>query len=333
MFLASSIITALASNSDYAVNFPSLERFRNQRRPQPPAKESDIYDVHGREHDMPLDSSQSLESDDSTLGQTYHRSQDPYATISSLSSRNRALSHAIRIFNELHGCGSVPMTVNFYWNVRMARMPSSCVSLVSALHGQDIDIESSLGSSSDGDTYLASVRGSNKKLVLKVFSFAAFGQAEFCAYMAMKNLQGSIIPVCYGYGYMTEERLWILVEHINSPPSRASLSDLKHISRPHQGKVMHAVKVLHQLGYRHGDLPGNIVWTVDEDPVIVDLMRVRTHHCLGDSCSEIEAMRRCLDLTRRDADLWSLVVRPYREQEPRMFVTGKPHSLKLGIEA
>lgn len=229
MFLASSIITALASNSDYAVKFPSLERFRNQRRPQPPAKESDIYDVHGREHNMPLDSSQSSESDDST-----HLSQDPSATIPSLSSRNRALSRAIRIFNELHGCGSVPMTVNFYWSVRMPRMPSSCVSLVSTLHGQDIDIESSLGSSSDGDTYLASVRGSNKRLVLKVFSFAAFGQAEFCAYMAMKDLQGSIIPVCYGYGYMTEERLWILVEHIDSLPSHASLSDLKHISRPHQ---------------------------------------------------------------------------------------------------
>ncbi len=229
MFLASSIITALASNSDYAVKFPSLERFRNQRRPQPPAKESDIYDVHGREHNMPLDSSQSSESDDST-----HPSQDPSATIPSLSSRNRALSRAIRIFNELHGCGSVPMTVNFYWSVRMPRMPSSCVSLVSTLHGQDIDIESSLGSSSDGDTYLASVRGSNKRLVLKVFSFAAFGQAEFCAYMAMKDLQGSIIPVCYGYGYMTEERLWILVEHIDSLPSHASLSDLKHISRPHQ---------------------------------------------------------------------------------------------------
>ncbi len=96
---------------------------------------------------------------------------------------------------------------------------------------------------------------------------------------------------------------------------------------------MHAVKVLHQLGYRHGDLPDNIVWTVDEDPVIVDLMRVRTHHCLEDSCSEIEAMRQCLGLTRRDADLWSLVVRSYREQEPGMFVTGKPHSPKLGTEA
>ncbi|KAK0244287.1 hypothetical protein EDD85DRAFT_978147 [Armillaria nabsnona] len=299
MFLASSIITALASNSDYAVNFPSLERFRNERRPQPPAKESNIYNVHGREHDMPLDSSLSSESDDSILGRTYYPSQDPYAAISSLSSRNKALSHAIRIFNELHGCGSVPMTVNFYWSVRMPRMTSSCVSLVSALHGQDIDIESSLGSSSDGDTYLASVRGSNKKLVLKVFSFAAFGQADFCAYMAMKDLQGSIIP----------------------PPP------------PVMGKVMHAVKVLHQLGYRHGDLPDNIVWTVDEDPVIVDLMRVRTHHCLGDSCSEIEAMRQCLGLTRRDADLWSLVIRPYREQEPGMFVTGKPHSPKLGTEA
>ncbi|KAK0221906.1 hypothetical protein IW262DRAFT_938758 [Armillaria fumosa] len=126
---------------------------------------------------------------------------------------------------------------NFYWSVRMPRMHSSCVSLIPALFGQGIDIESSLGSCSDGDAYLSSVRGSRKTLVLKVFSSVAFGQAKFCAYMAVKGLQGSIIPVCYGYGYMAEERLWVLVEHIRSPPSRASLSDVKHISRPYRGRI------------------------------------------------------------------------------------------------
>ncbi|KAK0464467.1 uncharacterized protein EV420DRAFT_1744839 [Desarmillaria tabescens] len=177
MFLASSIITALASNSDYATDFPSLERFRNQRRPQPAARKSDLYDVHGRKHDMPLYSSQSSESDGLTHDPTYNLSQDSPATSASLSPGTRALSRATSIFNVLHGCGGVSMLANFYWRVQMRRRHSSC----------DIDIESSLGSSSDGDTYLVGVRGSNKKLVLKVFSFTAFGQAEFCAYMAYEG--------------------------------------------------------------------------------------------------------------------------------------------------
>ncbi len=78
--------------------------------------------------------------------------------------------------------------------------------------------------------------------------------------------------------------------------------------------------MLHQFGYRHGELlDDNIVWTMDEDPVIIDLVGARKHRC-GSECREVEEVRRCLGLTRHDAELWSLVVRPSREQEAGMFV-------------
>ncbi|KAK0437134.1 uncharacterized protein EV420DRAFT_1770128 [Desarmillaria tabescens] len=314
VYLALTIVAALAVNPSYAEQFPSLEAFRTQRRTPPPAKPSSVYDVHGQDIEL-------SESDGSSIDTLASPPHGP------------DLTRALETSNQLHGCASEPIQASLVWGDYASKnCKFSC--LVPTLVGRDIVVQSEIRSSIDGYTYLANVRGLERKLVLKVFRFDAFAHAEFSAYMDLKALQGSIIPACYGFGYDLDLP-WILLEYINPPPSFISLSDLKQISRPHRGKIIHAVKLLHQLGYRHGELlDDNIVWTVDEDPVIIDLVSARKHRC-GTSCREVEDVRQHLGLTHYDAELWSLVVRPTREQEAGMFVGGKPRSPQLAedIEA
>ncbi|KAK0201552.1 hypothetical protein DFS33DRAFT_1276431 [Desarmillaria ectypa] len=308
VYLALAIVTALAVNPSYAVQFPSLEAFRTRRRAPLPAKPSSVYDMHGR--DMELSDSDGSETD----------------TLAS-SPCGSYLARALATFHQLHGCASGPVRANLLWGDQGY---GNCrfLCLVPALVGRDIIVQSEVRSSVDGYTYLANVRGLEGKLVLKVFRFDAFAWAEFSAYMDLKALQGSIVPACYGFGYMSDQP-WILLEYINPPPSYISFSDLKQVSRPHRGKIIHAIKLLHQLGYRHGELlDDNIIWTTDEDPVIIDLVGAKKHRC-GSLCREVEDVRQHLGLTRYDAGLWSLVVRPTRDQEPGMFVGGKPRSPQL----
>ncbi|KAK0185737.1 hypothetical protein F5146DRAFT_1005694 [Armillaria mellea] len=79
-------------------------------------------------------------------------------------------------------------------------------------------------------------------------------------------LWGNCRVKCYGFGYGDRDRPWILslMEYIEA---RA----ISSLSRAHRGKIMHAVKVWHQLGYTHRDVSENIVWITDEDPVLVAL--------------------------------------------------------------
>ncbi|PBK99496.1 hypothetical protein ARMGADRAFT_1008022 [Armillaria gallica] len=314
IYLGIALVTALAVNPSHVDRFPSLEAFRTQRRIPPPAIPSNSYDIHGRDPDDDL-LDDDEPSQDSSQDSTYIPDRRASAT-----------------FHQLHGYPSGPVNLNLCWGDHgFDGIKVSC--LVPTLVGHDVIVQSEIRSSVDGYTYLASVPGLERKLVLKVFRFDVSAQAEFSAYMDLKDLQGSVIPVCYGYGYLSDQP-WLLLEYINPPPSHISFSDLRQISRPHQGKIIHAVKLLHQLGYKHGELlDGNIIWTTDEDPVIIDLVGAKRHHC-GSSCSEVETLRQYLGLTRRDAELWSLVVRPTRDQEAGMFVGGKPRSPQLaqGIE-
>ncbi|SJL07188.1 uncharacterized protein ARMOST_10531 [Armillaria ostoyae] len=290
VYLALAIVAALAVNSSDAVKFPSLEAFRTRRRTPSPVKLSSVYDMHGG--DIVLS-----ESDGGSLA-----------------------SSLITRFSQLHGCASGPVRANLFWGDHISKY-CEFVCLAPTLVGRDIIVQSEIRSSVDAHTYLVNVRGleTRRKLVLKVFLFEAYAQAEFGAYMALEALQGSIVPACYGFGYVSDQP-WILLEYINPPPSYMSFSDLRQISRPHRGKVIHAVKMLHQYGYRHGELlDDNIIWTMDEDPVIVDLVGAKKHRC-GSECREVEDVRRYLGLMRHDAELWSLVVRPSREQEAGMFV-------------
>ncbi|KAK0459946.1 uncharacterized protein EV420DRAFT_1534033 [Desarmillaria tabescens] len=190
VYLASAIVTALAATD--SAEFPSLESFRNRRRVQPLVKESDVYDVHGREwgRDMPL----------------------------SAGSRSKALLRATAILNKLHGCA---VEVNIYLGGRPMR--GKFLSLIPALQGQDIIVDSVLQGRDpnwDLDMYRVCVRGQcKKKFILKIFPFGAFGEVEFRAYVALRELQGCVIPVCCGFGYVVseeggQERPWILVEYI-----------------------------------------------------------------------------------------------------------------------
>ncbi|KAK0437132.1 uncharacterized protein EV420DRAFT_203780 [Desarmillaria tabescens] len=191
VYLASAIVTALATTE--SAEFPSLESFRNRRRVQPLVKASAVYDMHGREwgRDMPL----------------------------SAASRSKALLHATAIFNKLHGCA---VEANIYLGGRPMR--GKFLSLTPALQGQDIIVDSVLQGRDpnwDLDMYRVRVRGQCKrKFILKIFPFGTFGEVEFRAYVALRELQGSVVPVCCGFGYVAvegeddNERPWILVEYV-----------------------------------------------------------------------------------------------------------------------
>ncbi|KAK0244506.1 hypothetical protein EDD85DRAFT_201333 [Armillaria nabsnona] len=204
VYLALTIVAALAVNPSYAVQFPSLEAFRTRRRTPSPVKPSSVYDMDGGDIEL-------SESDGGTLA-------------SSLVTR----------FNQLHGCTSGTVRANLFWGDHVSQ-DCKFVCLAPTLVGRDIVVQSEIRSSVDACTYLVNVRGfeTRRKLVLKVFLFEAYGQAEFGAYMALEALQGSIIPACYGFGYLSDQP-WILLEYINPPPSYLSFSDLRQISRAHR---------------------------------------------------------------------------------------------------
>ncbi|KAK0449413.1 hypothetical protein EV421DRAFT_1900103 [Armillaria borealis] len=274
VYLASALVAALATTD--SAEFPSLEAFRVRRRVPPPMKESG--DVLGRERGwgMPL----------------------------SAASRSRALLRATAMFNKMHGCA---VEANLYWTWSNRPMRGKFLSLIPALQGQDIIVESFLQT---GDSDILRVECKGKRFVLKVFPFDAFGEVEFRAYVALGELQGGVVPVCYGFGYVVldygdRERPWILMEYIEA-------REVSSLSCAHRGKIMHAVKALHHLGYTHGDVLENIVWTTGGDPVVVGLGGVRTHWCRGDACVEIEDVWVCLGLMREDEELWSSVVRRKR---------------------
>ncbi|SJL07187.1 uncharacterized protein ARMOST_10530 [Armillaria ostoyae] len=290
VYLASALVAALATTD--SAEFPSLEAFRVRRRVPPLVKECGVYDVLGRERGrgMPL----------------------------SVASRSRALLRATAMFNKLHGCA---VEANLYWTRGNRPMLGKFLSLIPALQGQDIIVESFLQT---GDSDILRVECKGKRFVLKVFPFDAFGEVEFRAYVALGELQGGVVPECYGFGYVVldygdRERPWILMEYIEA---RAVSS----LSRAHRGKIMHAVKALHQLSYTHGDVLENIVWTTGEDPVVVGLGGVRTHWCRGDACVEIEDVRVRLGLMREDEELWSFVVRRKRVALRLVHVFSQPRA-------
>ncbi|KAG7444215.1 uncharacterized protein BT62DRAFT_259502 [Guyanagaster necrorhizus] len=209
VYLAIVFVAALAANPLHAVHFPSLEAFRSRRRVPPPVVLSNVYDIHGRDLD-----------DDTSI--------DENSAYTPASIWNPVVPRAFRTFDK--ACGAT--RANLFWT-DPGYWHCNFVCFIPSLIECDIVLRSRIQSSVHGYTYLANVRGLQRRFVLKVYRFDAFGWAEIGAYIALKKLQGSIVPACYGFGYVGDLP-WILLEYIQPPPPYISFSDLRQISLPHR---------------------------------------------------------------------------------------------------
>ncbi|KAJ8502943.1 hypothetical protein ONZ45_g11300 [Pleurotus djamor] len=127
---------------------------------------------------------------------------------------------------------------------------------------------------------------------------------EFENYIAVFDLQGRIIPVCFGlfqavaYGKLVSV---LVLEDCGQPVQY----ETEKLSLGARKSIFLLLKCLHEFGYEHGDVsPGNVLLNDDGHVFLTDLEDIQRHEChaapvvtIGDFAPSLEDFG-CIELHR-----------------------------------